>query len=153
MCEVAQRFASWLGLRESIPAALEYVFARWDGRGFPALAGEEIPLSARLLHVARDASLFVSAFGAERARAVLEDRSGAAYDPRLAELAARNLDEMLAGRAPAPRRPARTGRVVEPRLLRPDMLLHRSHFPSASARSPARSSGPRAAGSKKRTPT
>jgi hypothetical protein len=96
MCEVAQRFASWLGLRESIPVALEYVFARWDGRGLPNLTGEEIPLPARLLHVARDASLFLSAFGAERARSVLEDRSGAAYDPRLAELAAGNLDEVLA---------------------------------------------------------
>ena len=96
MCEVAQRFASWLGLRESISAALEYVFARWDGRGLPNVSGEEIPLSMRLLHVARDASLFLSAFDADRARAVLEERSGAAYDPRLAELAARNLDEMLA---------------------------------------------------------
>ena len=34
MCEVAQRFAGWLGLRPSIEEALEYVFARWDGRGF-----------------------------------------------------------------------------------------------------------------------
>ena len=34
--------------------------------------------------------------GAEEARAVVESRSGAAYEPRLAELAARNLDEMLA---------------------------------------------------------
>jgi HD-GYP domain-containing protein (c-di-GMP phosphodiesterase class II) len=96
MCEVAQRFASWLGLSESISAALEYVFARWDGKGLPNVSGEEIPLSMRLLHVARDASLFLSAFDAERARAVLEDRSGAAYDPRLAEIAAENLDDMLA---------------------------------------------------------
>ena len=35
MCEVAQRFAGWLGLGPDIQAALEYVFARWDGRGFP----------------------------------------------------------------------------------------------------------------------
>jgi hypothetical protein len=35
MCEVAQRFAGWLGLGSDIQAALEYVFARWDGRGFP----------------------------------------------------------------------------------------------------------------------
>ena len=34
MCEVAQRFAGWLDLGSSIQAALEYVFARWDGRGF-----------------------------------------------------------------------------------------------------------------------
>jgi HD-GYP domain-containing protein (c-di-GMP phosphodiesterase class II) len=96
MCEVAQRFAGWLGLRPNIQAALEYVFARWDGRGFPAIAGDAIPLPMRLLHVARDASLFLSADGAERARAVLERRSGEAYEPRLAELATLNLDEMLA---------------------------------------------------------
>lgn len=96
MCEVAQRFAGWLGLGPNIEAALEYVFARWDGRGLPDVAGDEIPLPMRLLHVARDVSLFLSAAGAEQACAVVEDRSGGAYEPRLAELAARNLDEMLA---------------------------------------------------------
>ena len=53
MCEVAQRFAGWLGLGPGIQAALEYVFARWDGRGFPDVAGEAIPLPMRLLHVAQ----------------------------------------------------------------------------------------------------
>jgi HD-GYP domain-containing protein (c-di-GMP phosphodiesterase class II) len=95
MCEVAQRFAAWLGLRPSIQEALEYVFARWDGLGIPPVAGEQIPMSIRLLHVAKDASLFLSAAGPERACAVLEERSGAAYDPRLAELAVANLDAML----------------------------------------------------------
>jgi HD-GYP domain-containing protein (c-di-GMP phosphodiesterase class II) len=96
MCEVAQQFAGWLGMRSSIQAALEYVFARWDGRGLPDVAGDAIPLPMRLVHVARDASLFLSASGADQARAVIEQRSGAAYEPRLAELAALNLDEMLA---------------------------------------------------------
>ncbi len=96
MCEVAQRFAGWLGLRSSIRAALAFVFARWDGRGLPDVAGDEIPLPMRLLHVARDASLFLSASGAEQARAVLEGRAGGAYEPRLAELAALNFDGMLA---------------------------------------------------------
>src|SRR4051794_20885380 len=96
MCEVAQRFAGWLGLGANIEAALEYVFARWDGRGFPDVAGEEIPLPMRLLHVARDASLFLSARGRDAARGVLEDRAGAAYEPKLAELAVANLDDLLA---------------------------------------------------------
>jgi HD-GYP domain-containing protein (c-di-GMP phosphodiesterase class II) len=52
-------------------------------------------MSVRLLHVAKDASLFLSAAGPERACAVLEERSGAAYEPRLAELAVENLDAML----------------------------------------------------------
>jgi HD-GYP domain-containing protein (c-di-GMP phosphodiesterase class II) len=96
MCEVAQRFAGWLGLGADIQAALEYVFARWDGRGFPDVAGDAIPLPMRLLHVARDISLFLSAAGADEARAVIERRAGAAYEPRLAELAARNLDAICA---------------------------------------------------------
>src|SRR5690349_7101158 len=35
MCEVAQRFAGWLGLGSGIETSLEFVFARWDGRGWP----------------------------------------------------------------------------------------------------------------------
>jgi HD-GYP domain-containing protein (c-di-GMP phosphodiesterase class II) len=96
MCEVAQRFAGWLGLGAAIQAALEYVFARWDGLGVPDIAGAAIPLPMRLLHVARDISLFLSAAGADEARAVVERRAGAAYDPRLAELATRNFGNLLA---------------------------------------------------------
>ena len=45
MCEVAQRFAGWLDLGPNVQAALEYVFARWDGRGFPDVAGDAIPVA------------------------------------------------------------------------------------------------------------
>jgi HD-GYP domain-containing protein (c-di-GMP phosphodiesterase class II) len=96
MCEVAQRFAGWLALGPNIEAALEYVFARWDGRGFPSIQGDAIPVPMRLLHVARDISLFLTAAGPDEARDVLERRAGAAYEPRLAELAVRNFDEILA---------------------------------------------------------
>jgi HD-GYP domain-containing protein (c-di-GMP phosphodiesterase class II) len=96
MCEVAQRFAGWLGLGASIQAPLEYVFARWDGRGFPDIRGDAIPLPMRLLHVARDISLFLSAAGPDEARAVIERRTGTAYEPRLADLAARNFADLLA---------------------------------------------------------
>lgn len=96
MCEVAQRFAGWLDLGAAIQDALEYVFARWDGRGFPDARGDAIPLPARLLHVARDISLFLSAGGVDDALSVVTRRAGAAYEPRLAELALRNLGDMLA---------------------------------------------------------
>jgi HD-GYP domain-containing protein (c-di-GMP phosphodiesterase class II) len=95
MCEVAQRFAGWLDLGSSVQAALEYVFARWDGRGFPGAGGDAIPLPMRLLHVTRDISLFLSAAGPDEARAVIERRTDAAYEPRLAEIALRNFDELL----------------------------------------------------------
>jgi len=95
MCEVAQRFAGWLDLGAGIQDALEYVFARWDGRGLPDTRGDAIPLPTRLLHVARDISLFLSAGGPDGARSVVEGRAGAAYEPRLAELALANLDDIL----------------------------------------------------------
>jgi HD-GYP domain-containing protein (c-di-GMP phosphodiesterase class II) len=97
MCEVAQRFAGWLELGPNVVAALEFVFARWDGRGFPNVEGDALPLPVRLLHVARDISLFLSASGPDEARAVIERRAGAAYDPRLAALAIGSFAELLAG--------------------------------------------------------
>ena len=55
----------------------------------------------------------------------------------------------------ASRRPGRTGRTDEPwrQPWRPARLLRRSRFRSASPPSPARSGGPRAAGSMRSTPT
>jgi HD-GYP domain-containing protein (c-di-GMP phosphodiesterase class II) len=97
MCEVAQRFAGWLELGVDVQAALEYVFARWDGRGFPDVSGDALPLPIRLLHVARDISLFLSASGPGEARGVIERRRGAAYDPRLAALAIGNFADLIAG--------------------------------------------------------
>ena len=96
MCEVAQRFAGWLELGTGVVASLEYVFARWDGRGFPNVEGDALPLPVRLLHVGRDISLFLAASGPEDARGVIERRTGTAYDPRLAELATTNFDELMA---------------------------------------------------------
>jgi hypothetical protein len=97
MCEVAQRFARWLELGPGVVAALEFVFARWDAKGPPGgVGGEALPLPARLLHVARDYSLFLSAAGADDARTVLEQRAGTAYDPRLAELAAHRFGDVCA---------------------------------------------------------
>jgi len=97
MCEVAQRFARWLDLGPGVEAALQYVFARWDGKGpTPEPGGEALPLAARLLHVARDYSLFLSAADADAARTVIGSRAGAAYDPRLADLAVRHFDGVCA---------------------------------------------------------
>ena len=97
-CEVAQRFASWLGFGSGTLEALAFVFERWDGHGLPAgITGEAIPLPARLLHVARDISVFLSATGADEARKVIERRAGAAYEPALAALALEHFDALLFG--------------------------------------------------------
>jgi len=97
-CEVAQRFAGWLGFGPGVISNLAYVFERWDGNGFPgAAAGEAIAPPARVLHVARDISVFLSAAGPDRAGEVIEQRAGGAYDPHLAALATDHLDELLDG--------------------------------------------------------
>jgi HD-GYP domain-containing protein (c-di-GMP phosphodiesterase class II) len=96
MCEVAQRFAGWLDLGAGIEGSLEFVFARWDGRGWPRdVGGDDLPFPARVLHVARDYSLFLSAGGRKDARTVLEQRSGEAYDPSLVVLALTGFDDTL----------------------------------------------------------
>jgi HD-GYP domain-containing protein (c-di-GMP phosphodiesterase class II) len=93
-CEVAQRFAGWLGFDTAIQAALEFVYERWDGHGFPGVAsGEAIALPARLVHVARDISVFRSA--GQDARDVIAVRAGTAYDPGLAELAAARFEDLV----------------------------------------------------------
>src|SRR5947209_5887751 len=97
-CEVAQRFAVWLGFGPGVVSNLAHVFERWDGNGFPgAAAREAIGLPARVLHIARDISVFLSAAGPGGAREVIEQRAGAAYDPRVAALATDHLDELLDG--------------------------------------------------------
>lgn len=50
----------------------------------------------RLHHVVRDASVFMTVGGVDEALEVIGRRSGAAYEPRLAELAVKHLPEMLA---------------------------------------------------------
>ena len=97
-CEVAQRFAGWLGFGPGVISNLAYVFERWDGNGFPgAAAGKGIALPARVLHIARDISVFLSAEGPDRAREVIGQRAGGAFDPHLAALATNDFDELLDG--------------------------------------------------------
>ncbi|HEY3189490.1 MAG TPA: HD domain-containing phosphohydrolase [Solirubrobacteraceae bacterium] len=85
-CEIAGRLAGRLGLGAGVSAALEAAFERWDGRGFPAgRRGDDLPLAARVLHVARDAEVFRALGGADEAAAVVARRAGRAYDPRVAQ--------------------------------------------------------------------
>jgi HD-GYP domain-containing protein (c-di-GMP phosphodiesterase class II) len=103
-CEVAQRFAQQLGFSALIGQALGQTFERWDGRGLPSnIKGEEILLSARIVHVAEDAEVFHRMAGVDGAIAVVRERSGSRHDPSVAEHfvqeAPRLLDALDAGSA------------------------------------------------------
>lgn len=81
-CEVGARLADRLGLGSGVVGALGHAFERWDGRGLPdGLAGEAVPITVRVVVVARDAVLWQRLAGTATALEVLGRRRGRAYDP------------------------------------------------------------------------
>lgn len=57
-CEVAEALAQRLALPGGVRAALAAAFEQWNGEGLPnGLAGEAIPLPARIVFLARDAEI------------------------------------------------------------------------------------------------
>lgn len=97
-CEVAQQLARRLGFGEGIIHALGQVFERWDGKGTPAgLRGEQIVLSMRLVAVAQDATTFHRLDGNEAAIAMVRERKGTMYDPRIVELFCQQATKLLVG--------------------------------------------------------
>jgi hypothetical protein len=83
-CEVAQLLAQRLGFSERVHQDLGFVYERWDGRGLPnAARGDQVPLSMRILPLARDVEIFLRVGGVAAARAVVRERSGGSYDPKL----------------------------------------------------------------------
>jgi HD-GYP domain-containing protein (c-di-GMP phosphodiesterase class II) len=87
-CEVGERLAAMLSLPDSVRHALWFTFERFDGKGFPrGIAGAEIPLSARVMHVARDLHVLAARGGSDAAENAVAGRAGGAYDPSIAAAA------------------------------------------------------------------
>jgi hypothetical protein len=81
-CEVAQMLVARMGIRREVGVYVGDVFERWDGKGLPGkLAGEAIPLPARIVAVARDTEVFFRLGGWALAKEVLQRRRARAYDP------------------------------------------------------------------------
>src|SRR2546425_9249455 len=95
-CELAENVASRIGLQPGVRHGLASAFETWNGTGFPdGVAGETIPLSSRIVFVARDAEVLLRLGGADRVRAALAARSGAAYDPAVASTFLAYAEELL----------------------------------------------------------
>ncbi len=73
-CEAADRLARRLGMSEGVRRGLAHVYTRWDGKGFPAVSGEEIALPARIVHLAHLVETFTEAGGREAAIAMVRRR-------------------------------------------------------------------------------
>lgn len=97
--DVALRVGDMLDLGPSIGEALGQCHEQWDGR-FPGgprrLKGEEISLAARLFIVAHDAEVFHRVGGVRATVAVIRQRAGRRYDPRVAARFCEVAEQLLA---------------------------------------------------------
>lgn len=78
-----------------------YHHERWDGSGYPAgLAGEQIPLSARIVAIAdvldalTTARPYKAAWSLDEAVAYMQSQSGAMFEPRLVDALLAQLDRI-----------------------------------------------------------
>ena len=85
-CDRGAEIARMLYLSEETAAAIRSLDEHWDGRGQPdGLAGEEIPLLARILCLAQTVEIFHAAGGVKAARKVARRRRGRWFDPALVD--------------------------------------------------------------------
>ncbi|WP_209306269.1 HD domain-containing phosphohydrolase [Blastococcus sp. CT_GayMR19] len=86
-CVSTSVLADRLGLGPAVGTAVRQFFARWDGSGVPSgVAGEEITLPARLVHLADVVEVFSRTAGVEAAVAVARARRGTKFDPGLVDV-------------------------------------------------------------------
>lgn len=96
-CEVASRLAQRMGFAPSFIATVGQLYARWDGKGVPALKGDAIAPAMQVVSLAQDAITFYRVGGMEAVREMARQRSGKAHSPRLCTLLRERAGEMLAG--------------------------------------------------------
>jgi putative nucleotidyltransferase with HDIG domain len=83
-CERGADIARMLEMPDDTAAAIRALDEHWDGQGIPAgLAGEEIPLLARIACLAQTVEIFHSTRGVQAAFAMAGDRAGRWFDPEL----------------------------------------------------------------------
>jgi HD-GYP domain-containing protein (c-di-GMP phosphodiesterase class II) len=69
----------------------------WNGKGYPAARGEQIPLASRIMHVASTAVTFTLDGSPAAARNQLRHRGGTQLDPGLVQLFLDRSEELLEG--------------------------------------------------------
>ena len=96
-CEVAQRLATRLGFPESFVQTVGQIYARWDGKGIPALNGEAISPAMRVVGLAQDAVTFYRLGGVAAATTMARQRCGGAHSPQLVEIFCAQVTQLFAG--------------------------------------------------------
>ncbi|HXD41139.1 MAG TPA: HD domain-containing phosphohydrolase [Ramlibacter sp.] len=101
-CEVASRLAQRMGFAPAFVATVGQLYARWDGKGVPALKGDQIAPAMQVVSLAQDAVTFLRSGGIEAVRKMVRQRSGKAHSPRLCSLLLDAAGELLDGLQDAP---------------------------------------------------
>lgn len=79
--------ATQLGLPAATADAIRHLDEHWSGTGHPVgLAGEDIPLLARIASLAQTLELFFARGGIDLALRTVRHRSGTCFDPRLVRM-------------------------------------------------------------------
>jgi HD-GYP domain-containing protein (c-di-GMP phosphodiesterase class II) len=102
-CEVARRLSQRLGFPASFVDTVGQLYARWDGKGIPSLAGEAIAPAFLCAALAYDAATFYRLGGLSAATAMARERSGGAHDPRMVEVFCAQASTLLSGLDRSPR--------------------------------------------------
>jgi HD-GYP domain-containing protein (c-di-GMP phosphodiesterase class II)/DNA-binding CsgD family transcriptional regulator len=96
-CEVGRDAARRLGLPEPAQASVYHSHEWWDGGGPPTgLAGDAIPLGARIAAVASIAATFAMSDGSQAAAEAVGAQAGTALDPDLADRFADTCPDLVA---------------------------------------------------------
>lgn len=86
-CERGADIARMLELSEATAAAIRSLDEHWDGEGLPSgLAGDAIPLLARICCLAQTVEVFLAAHDQPAAYAMARTRSGSWFDPDLVQV-------------------------------------------------------------------
>lgn len=86
-CDRGAAIALRLGFDEATGEAIRHLDEHWCGAGYPlGLAGEEIPLLARIANLAQTLEVFFTRSGPAAALRVANRRRGTWFDPRLVKL-------------------------------------------------------------------
>src|SRR5689334_2544399 len=80
-CLVTATMADRLGLGAAVRDPLPQFFSRWDGKGVPGIAGEQIALPMRLYQMADVIEVAQRVEGRDAAVAVARARRGTQFDP------------------------------------------------------------------------
>ena len=95
-CEMGENLAQRLMLPAGVRTGLVAAFEQWNGEGLPnGLAGEAIPVAARIVFLARDVEVLSRLGGSDRMREAIRSRAGVTYDPAIADALLRAPPEVL----------------------------------------------------------